>query len=49
MNTALKRYGLADRINHTSTAGGALVLYLTGRKLPMIKALENAAARYRAK
>ena len=49
LNTALKRYGLADRINHTSTAGGALVLYLTGRKLPMIKALENAAARYRAK
>ena len=49
LNTALKRYGLADRINHTSTAGGALVLYLTGRKLPMIKALEDAAARYRAK
>ena len=49
MTTALKRQGLAARINHISTAGGALVLYLTGKKLPMITALENAAARYRAR
>ena len=43
LTTALKQQGLADKINHISTAGGALVLYLTGDKLPMIKALENAA------
>ncbi len=49
LTTALKRYGLADKINHTSTAGGALVLYLTGKKLPMIRALEDAATRYRSK
>jgi phosphoglycerate kinase len=49
LTAALKRYGLADKINHISTAGGALVLYLTGAKLPMISALEEAAARYRAK
>ena len=45
---ALKKYGLAERINHISTAGGALVLYLTGKKLPMIKALEDAADRHRS-
>jgi phosphoglycerate kinase len=49
LTAALKRYGLADKINHISTAGGALVLYLTGAKLPMIQSLEEAAARYRAK
>jgi phosphoglycerate kinase len=49
LTAALKRYGLTDKINHISTAGGALVLYLTGVKLPMIQALEEAAERYRAK
>ena len=49
LTTALKQEGLADKINHISTAGGALVLYLTGEKLPMIKALEDAAIKYRSK
>jgi phosphoglycerate kinase len=49
LTTALKQQGLADKINHVSTAGGALVLYLTGEKLPMIKALEDAAIKYRSK
>jgi phosphoglycerate kinase len=49
LTSALKKYGLADKIDHISTAGGALVLYLTGEKLPMIKALEDAANKYRAK
>jgi len=43
LTSALKKYGLADKIDHISTAGGALVLYLTGQKLPMITALEGAA------
>ena len=47
LTTALKQQGLTDKINHISTAGGALVLYLTGEKLPMIRALEDAAARHR--
>ncbi|MGI0070412.1 MAG: phosphoglycerate kinase, partial [Nitrosopumilaceae archaeon] len=34
LTAALKRYGLTEKINHISTAGGALVLYLTGAKLP---------------
>ena len=49
LTTALKQQGLADKINHISTAGGALVLYLTGEKLPMIKALEDAAKKYKSK
>jgi phosphoglycerate kinase len=49
LTTALKEQGLADKINHISTAGGALVLYLTGEKLPMIKALEDAAIKYRTR
>ena len=47
LTSALKKYGLADKIGHISTAGGALVLYLTGEKLPMIQALEEAAKRER--
>jgi len=43
LTTALKEQGLEEKVNHISTAGGALVLYLTGEKLPMIKALEDAA------
>ncbi len=46
---ALKKYGLADKINHISTAGGALVLYLTGEKLPMMKSLEAAAVTQKSK
>ena len=49
LTSALKKYGLAEKIDHISTAGGALVLYLTGEKLPMIKALEDAAVKYRTK
>ena len=49
LTTALKQQGLADKINHISTAGGALVLYLTGEKLPMIKALEDAVIKHKSK
>lgn len=48
LTSVLKSHGLAEKINHISTAGGALVLYLTGEKLPMIKALEEAALRQRS-
>jgi phosphoglycerate kinase len=47
LTSALKKYGLAEKIEHISTAGGALVLYLTGEKLPMIQALEDAAVKQR--
>jgi phosphoglycerate kinase len=49
LTSALKKYGLAEKITHISTAGGALVLYLTGEKLPMIQSLESAAQRLKSK
>lgn len=49
LTSALKRYGLDTHINHISTAGGALVRYLAGVKLPMIRALEDAATRHTGK
>ena len=47
LTSALRRYGLDGRISHLSTAGGALVRYLTGKKLPMMLSLEEAAKRHR--
>jgi phosphoglycerate kinase len=49
LSSALKKFGLAEKITHISTAGGALVRYLTGIKLPMIQALEESANNYRTK
>lgn len=49
LTSALKKYGLTEKITHISTAGGALVLYLTGEKLPMIQSLENASQRFKSK
>jgi len=48
LTSVLKQQGLEEKINHISTAGGALVLYLTGDKLPMIRALEAAAVKHRS-
>ena len=46
LTSALRKYKLTEKVNHISTAGGALVRYLTGQKLPMIKCLEDAAERH---
>ena len=46
LTSALRQYDLTEKVNHISTAGGALVRYLTGQKLPMIKCLEDAAERH---
>jgi phosphoglycerate kinase len=48
LSTALRKYGINDQIDHISTAGGALVQYLAGKKLPLIDALERAAAKWGA-
>jgi phosphoglycerate kinase len=42
---ALQEFGLSDKISYVSTAGGALIEFLMGKKLPGVVALETAAAR----
>jgi len=42
---ALEELGLAKKISYVSTAGGALIEFLMGGKLPGVVALEKAAAR----
>ncbi|MGQ9552289.1 MAG: phosphoglycerate kinase, partial [Candidatus Bathycorpusculaceae bacterium] len=42
---ALQEYGLTEKISYVSTAGGALIEFLMGKKLPGVAALEKAASR----
>ena len=42
---ALQELGLSNKISYISTAGGALIEFLMGKKLPGVVALEKAAAR----
>jgi phosphoglycerate kinase len=42
---AIEEYGLTKKISYISTAGGALIEFLMGKKLPGVVALEEAAAR----
>jgi phosphoglycerate kinase len=42
---ALEEFGLASKISYISTAGGALIEFLMGKKLPGVIALEKAVAR----
>lgn len=43
--SALEKFGLSKKISYVSTAGGALIEFLMGKKLPGVIALEKAAAR----
>jgi len=40
--SALQQFGLSSKISYISTAGGALIEFLMGKKLPGVEALENA-------
>jgi phosphoglycerate kinase len=40
--SAIQEYGLTKKISYISTAGGALIEFLMGKKLPGVTALENA-------
>ncbi len=42
---AIQEYGLSKKIGYISTAGGALIEFLMGKKLPGVVALETAVAK----
>ncbi len=46
LSSALRKYGIHDQIDHISTAGGALVQYLAGKRLPLIDALERSSEKW---
>ncbi len=46
LSAALHRFGVHESIDHVSTAGGALVQYLAGKRLPLMDALERAALKW---
>jgi phosphoglycerate kinase len=44
--TATNKYGLTDKLSYICTGGGALIRFLTGEELPVVKALRNAAIKF---
>lgn len=44
----VQELGLAEKMSYISTAGGALIAFLMGEKLPGVESLENAATRFEA-
>lgn len=42
---AIRKLGLTEKISYISTAGGALIEFLMGKKLPAVVALQKAAER----
>jgi phosphoglycerate kinase len=42
---AANLFGLSERIGYICTGGGALVRFLSGEELPVVKALKEAAGR----
>ncbi len=43
---ALNKFNLFNRISHVSMAGGALITYLSGGRMPVIEALEESYKRF---
>lgn len=41
--TASRKYKVADKLGYVCTGGGALIRFLTGEELPVVKALRHAA------
>ncbi len=47
--TAAKKYKVTDKLGYVCTGGGALIRFLTGEELPVVKALRHAASAFGAK
>lgn len=46
--TAAKKYKVTDKLGYVCTGGGALIRFLTGEELPVVKALRFAAGKFGA-
>jgi len=46
LSAVLSQLKIKDKIYHVSTAGGALIRYLTGEELPLLNALNNSARKH---
>lgn len=44
--TATTKYGLTEKMSYICTGGGALIRFLTGEELPVVKALRHAANKF---
>ena len=44
--TAAAKYRVRDKLGYVCTGGGALIRFLTGEELPVVKALRGAAQRF---
>ena len=47
--TAAKKYKVTDKLGYVCTGGGALIRFLTGEELPVVKALRYAAKHHPAR
>ena len=46
--TAAAKYKVTDKLGYVCTGGGALIRFLTGEELPVVRALRHAAETFRA-
>jgi len=45
--SVVNRYGLADKFSYMCTGGGAMVRFLSGEELPVVKALKKSALKFK--
>lgn len=45
--SVVNRYGLADKFSYICTGGGAMVRFLSGEELPVVKALKKSAQKFK--
>lgn len=46
--TAAKKYGMTEKLGYVCTGGGALIRFLTGKELPVVKALRYSTKKFGA-
>ena len=47
LSAAVEQLDIKNNIDHVSTAGGALITFISGKKLPLLEALEISQNKFR--